>query len=91
MSASTSIDLIITDIVMPHLGGAELAQRLTAARPGIRVLFLSGHTDDATLRAEISHDAVDFIAKPFSPSLLARKVREVLDRAPAGREPTAAR
>jgi signal transduction histidine kinase/ActR/RegA family two-component response regulator len=79
--AADTIALVITDVVMPQLGGKELAARLTAQHPGMRVLFLSGYTDDATLRAEISAAAVDFIAKPFTPTALAQKVREVLDRA----------
>jgi len=79
-AASNDIALVVTDVVMPQLGGKELAQRLTAAHPGLCVLFLSGYVDDATLREDISDDMVDFIAKPFTPSALAGKVREMLDR-----------
>ncbi|MEX0750886.1 MAG: PAS domain S-box protein [Dehalococcoidia bacterium] len=87
-TATPTISLIITDLVMPQLGGKELAQRLTKSHPGIRILFLSGYTDDAAIRAGISEHAVDFLAKPFSPSALAQKVRDMLDRAPAARQPT---
>jgi len=80
-----SIDLIVTDLVMPYVSGQELAQSMTELHPSMRVLFLSGYTDDAAIRESISGHTVDFIAKPFSPGALARKVREIIDRAPAGR------
>jgi DNA-binding NtrC family response regulator len=78
------IDLLITDVVMPDLGGAELAKELTASRPGLPTLFMSGYMDDA-LGAATSrpHAPVEFIQKPFSPRALAIKVREILDRPPS--------
>jgi DNA-binding response OmpR family regulator len=75
------IDLLITDVVMPDLRGPELARRLVEQRPNLATLFMSGYMDDAlgedttALRAP-----VDFIQKPFSPSALAARVREMLDR-----------
>jgi PAS domain S-box-containing protein len=74
------IDLLLTDVVMPQMGGKELADRLLVARPDIRVLFTSGYTDDAMVRHGVSENQLEFIAKPFTPLSLARKVRSVLDQ-----------
>jgi CheY-like chemotaxis protein len=68
-----TVHMLVTDVVMPTMGGPELAERLTALLPGLRVLFVSGYTkDDAVLRG------CPFLAKPFTPAKLVRKVREVL-------------
>lgn len=73
------IDLLITDMVMPHMGGRELAPILQAARPGLRVLYISGYTDGAMSEAfALQHDG-QFLQKPFTPSMLAAKVRQILD------------
>jgi two-component system cell cycle sensor histidine kinase/response regulator CckA len=75
------IDLLITDVVMPDLRGPELARRLVARRPGLATLFMSGYMDDAIGEDTSSLPVpVDFIQKPFSPSALAARVREMLDR-----------
>jgi signal transduction histidine kinase/CheY-like chemotaxis protein len=76
------IDLVITDVVMPGLNGREVAELLRVHRPNIRVLFASGYTDDAMVLRGVLHHEVAFLAKPFTPGDLARKVREVLDAAP---------
>ena len=75
------IDLLITDIVMPGLRGPELARRLIEQRPALATLFMSGYMDDALADDTSSFRVpVDFIQKPFSPSALAARVREMLDR-----------
>ena len=76
------IDLVLTDVVMPNVSGRELADRLEKLQPGIKVLFMSGYTDDAIANRGILDEGARFIQKPFSPEELAGKVREVLD-APA--------
>ena len=73
------IDLLVTDLVMPQMDGRELAQRLAALRPGLRVLFMSGYTGDTIAQRGVLDPDVAFIEKPFSPDGLARKVREILD------------
>lgn len=73
------IALLITDVIMPGMGGAQLATLLQQRFPGLRVLFLSGYTDDAIVRHGILHEKVAFLQKPYSPQALARKVRDLLD------------
>jgi FixJ family two-component response regulator len=64
---------------MPGVGGPELASRLEAARLGIRVLFMSGYTDSAVVNHGLLSRVTAFLQKPFTPNVLLRKVREVLD------------
>jgi len=76
---TNGVDLLLTDVVMPDVNGPVLAERLSAASPSMRILFMSGYSDEAVYRhGEISPDA-SFIEKPFTERTLARKVREVLD------------
>jgi nitrogen-specific signal transduction histidine kinase/CheY-like chemotaxis protein len=72
------IHLLATDVVMPNMNGRELAEQLGAQRPALKVLFLSGHTEDATLRAGLVEERMTLLQKPFVPDTLARKVSEVL-------------
>lgn len=83
-SYSGAIHLLLTDIVMPGFSGRELAEWIVSARPGTRVLFMSGYTDDDVIRHGVLSHETQFLGKPFTPSTLARKVREALD-VPEGR------
>jgi DNA-binding NtrC family response regulator len=76
------IHLVLTDVVMPNMSGPELANRLEKLRPGIKVLLMSGYTDNAFSISGALDERVHFIEKPFSPEALAKKVRAVLG--PAG-------
>jgi len=73
------IDLMLTDVVMPNVSGRELADRLEKLQPGIRVLFMSGYTDDVIAHHGVLDEGANFIQKPFSAQELAGKVREVLE------------
>ena len=73
------IDLIATDVVMPEMNGSQLVERVLEARPDIRVLFMSGYTDDEVMRRGVIDGQTAFLQKPFTPDLLAQKIREVLD------------
>jgi CheY-like chemotaxis protein len=77
------IDLLLTDVVMPGIGGRELASSFAATHPGMRVLFTSGHTDDEILRRGIFRHSEQFLAKPYTPDVLLDAVRAAL----GGREP----
>jgi signal transduction histidine kinase/CheY-like chemotaxis protein len=73
------IHLMITDLVMPHLGGRELSERLLTMRPKMKVLFMSGYTEHAVMHRDLTPGAA-FMQKPFTPEAFARKVRSVLDQ-----------
>jgi PAS domain S-box-containing protein len=77
-----TIDLLMTDVVMPGMNGRDLADKLTAFYPGIKLLFMSGYTADVIAHQGVLDEGVAFIQKPFSMVDLAVKLREVLDRAP---------
>jgi two-component system, cell cycle sensor histidine kinase and response regulator CckA len=77
------IDLLVTDVVMPEMGGGELVERLVARRPNLKVLYISGYTNDEVLRRGIQGATASFLHKPFNTDDLMRRVREVLDATPA--------
>jgi CheY-like chemotaxis protein len=73
------LHLVLTDVVMPQLGGVEFAARLVEDHPGVRLLFTSGHSSDPQLRMDMFYGHRAFLAKPYSVADLAQKVRDVLD------------
>ena len=75
-------ELLLSDIVMPGIGGRELADRLRAVKPGLRVLFMSGYVDDPVILKAVQDAAVPFLEKPFTREALAKKVRDALDAPP---------
>jgi len=75
----SAIHLLVTDVVMPEVSGRELADQLVQLRPDMKVLFMSGYTDDAVVRHGILQEGIAYLQKPFTPDTLARKVRAVLD------------
>jgi len=72
------IHMVITDVVMPGMGGRELAKRLLESRPQAKVLYLSGYTEDAIVQQGVLETETAFLQKPFTLQALSRKVREVL-------------
>jgi nitrogen-specific signal transduction histidine kinase/ActR/RegA family two-component response regulator len=73
------IRLVVTDVVMPRMSGRELVERLVTVYPGLKVLYMSGYTDDAIIRHGVLEEGTPFLQKPFTVTDLARRVREVMD------------
>ena len=74
------IELLVTDVVMPEMGGAELARRMAERRPETKVLYVSGYTNDEVLRRGITSLGPTFVQKPFSPEDLRARVQTILGR-----------
>jgi two-component system cell cycle sensor histidine kinase/response regulator CckA len=82
-SRGDPIRLVITDVIMPVMGGKAMADRLKMTHPDIQILFTSGYSDDAITQYGALENGVAFMAKPYTPAMLARKVRDMLDAQPA--------
>lgn len=80
------IHFLMTDVIMPGMDGKELALRLSAERPAVRILYASGYTENIITDKGLAKDRVEFLAKPYNPQVLGRKVREVLDALPKAAE-----
>ncbi len=76
------VQLLLTDVVMPGMNGRELAERLAAVRPGLRVLFVSGYASDVIAKRGVLEEQVNLLEKPFSRASLLRRVRRALDGEP---------
>ncbi len=84
-----AIDLLLTDVVMPGADGIDLARQLVARRPGLAVLLMSGYADEAVVRHGLLRPGADYLGKPFSPTALSVRVREVLDAGARAADPGA--
>ncbi|MDP3480217.1 MAG: response regulator [Desulfoprunum sp.] len=73
-------DLLLTDVIMPGISGRVLADQLSKKYPALKVLYMSGYTDNAIVHYGILEPGIEFIHKPFSPVALSRKIRSLLDR-----------
>jgi DNA-binding NtrC family response regulator len=77
------IDLLLTDIIMSGINGRQLAEQLTARRPGLAVLYMSGYTDDPRVQEIVLHANGTYVQKPFDADTLTRKIRQALEAPPA--------
>ncbi len=76
---SHEIDLVLTDVIMPTMSGRELVKKLGEKNPKLRVLYMSGYTDNVIAQGGVLEEGLAFLQKPFTPRALSQKVREVLD------------
>jgi CheY-like chemotaxis protein len=77
---NASIDVLLTDVVMPGASGPELTRRLVEQRPGLKVIYMSGYTEEALAQHGVLKPGIAFLHKPFTSETLGRKICEVLDR-----------
>jgi CheY-like chemotaxis protein len=85
LAQHSQVDVVITDLAMPELGGRELARRLSQSRPDLPIIFMSGYTDDDLARRGLLQTGAPYLEKPFSPQALVRMVQDVLDSTEAAR------
>ena len=78
--ANKAVDLVLTDIIMPDVGGRELVRRLRAIDPELRVVYMSGYASDEVLRDELAISGTPFLSKPFSAETLVATINDVLSR-----------
>src|SRR5690606_23997296 len=78
-NGSSGVRLVLSDVVMPGMGGRELGDRVSSSYPGIPVLYMSGYTGEDVVQRGLLDPAAPFLPKPFTPDALGRKVRELLD------------
>ena len=76
---NASIDVLLTDVVMPGASGPELTRRLVERRPALKVIYMSGYTEEAIVQHGVLNPGIAFLHKPFTSETLGRKIREVLD------------
>jgi DNA-binding NtrC family response regulator len=79
LSSEHRIDLVLSDLVLPQVNGAEIVRSIQARSPSTRALFMSGHAASSLIQKSLLREDMPFIHKPFTPGALARRVREVLD------------
>ena len=82
---SGKIDLLVTDVIMPEMRGQDLAEELVKRSPGLLVMYMSGYTDNALVHSGALPGGTNFLQKPFTPDLVLRRVRQVLDEATQAR------
>jgi CheY-like chemotaxis protein len=80
MSEHSEIDVLLTDVVMPGISGPQLSAQILARRPDVRVVYMSGYTEEAIVHRGLVDSEIDFVQKPFNAETLGRKIREALDR-----------
>ena len=76
------VNLVLTDVIMPDMGGVELADRVAGAHPDVRIVYMSGYSEHDKLHPGVRSSPYPFLQKPFSPENLAARIREALDHAP---------